>query len=416
MANQGFGGAGFGGEDFEALAREYWSRWGEMLRAGGMAAQAPGHGPGFNAGPGSPFGGPTGRAGSASVPGWNEALAWWSQLAGGGSPGVADEAMRRFGAQAQGWFGQMQQLATQFAGQDAAAADIAAAWKRTLGGHGANPFADALKGMHGPGQQGFEQWLAQVSPWLEQLAGSGRSWLGMPAFGFTREHQQRWQQLAQAHIDYQQQARAYHALMAEAGQDAFRRFEDKLSERSAPGRQLQSARALFDLWIDAAEEAYAEVALSPRFRDVYGAVSDAQMRLRAAVQKEVEQVADALGMPTRGEVDAAHRKVAQLERELRRLRERLGGADAPTPAAAAKEPSTATARPARATAKKAGPKAPSTPRKAKPTASGTTGKTAARKAPTRKTTVRETAAGQGTAGKPARNTATSRTAPRGKAR
>ena len=43
---------------------------------------------------------------------------------------------------------------------------------------------------------------------------------------------------------------------------------------------MTSARALFDLWIDAAEEAYAQVALSPEFREVYGAYVNAQMRLR----------------------------------------------------------------------------------------------------------------------------------------
>ena len=340
MANQGFGNAGFGSDhfgsdDFAALSRQYWSRWGELLRAAGGATPQAATGFGTD----NPLGAAWGMPGAASMPGWNEAAAWWSQFAGGASP-TADEAMRRFGTQAQGWFGQMQQLAARFGGQDASARDIAAAWQRMVAGQGGNPFADALRGMQGPGQQGFEQWYAQVSPWLEQLAGEGRSWLGLPAFGFTREHQQRWQQLARAQLDYQQQARSYHELMTEAGQEAFRRFEDKLVERSAPGKQLGSVRALFDLWIDAAEEAYADVALSPRFRDAYGAMTDAQMRLRAAVQREVEQLTDALGIPTRTEVDAAHRKVAQLERELRRMRERADSPAAPSAARATRNPTT----------------------------------------------------------------------------
>src|SRR5690606_22733433 len=97
---------------------------------------------------------------------------WWSKLAqgnaglGGGlgngfgsSPGnQADATIDRFNAQARGWYAQMQQLAAQFAGQDADAADIADAWKRALGGDFGNPFAEVLRGMQGPGQQGFEQW------------------------------------------------------------------------------------------------------------------------------------------------------------------------------------------------------------------------------------------------------------------
>ncbi|MGY0798402.1 class III poly(R)-hydroxyalkanoic acid synthase subunit PhaE [Lysobacter sp. A286] len=339
MANHGFGTGGFspggfgsgagggsGNDDFESLARQYWSRWGEMLRAapattpsmpGVSAAGFPGGG--F---PGAGFAGAASPGAAAAMPGWNEATAWWSQLASGGK-GPADAAVERFTDQTRGWFAQMQQLATRFAGQDAGATEIAEAWKSILGGAGGNPFADALRDMHGPGQQGFEQWFEQVTPWLEKMQAGGQTWLGTPAVGFTREHQQRWQQLAQAQQDHQQQGRAYQALMAQALQDAFKRFEEKLTECSEPGKKLESARALFDLWIDAAEETYSEIALSPRFREAYGAMVNSQMRLRTAVQREIEQVGEAMGVPTRSEVDTVHRKIVQLERELRRLRDQL---------------------------------------------------------------------------------------------
>src|SRR3546814_16203183 len=77
--------------------------------------------------------------------------------------------------------------------------------------------------------------------------------------------------------------------MQKATRDAFAIFEDKLAEREEPGRQIQSARALFDLWVDAAEDAYAKIALSHEFREVYGKLVDAQMRLRGGVQREVER-------------------------------------------------------------------------------------------------------------------------------
>jgi len=311
MANPGFGG-GNAGNDFEALARQYWNAWGDAMRTGGAPAKA-------------------------ATPDWNEAVAWWAQLAkgapGAGSHNKINDVIDRFNTQASGWFGQMQQLAAQFAGKNAGAADIAAAWKQALGAGSGNPFADMFKGMQGPGQHGVEQWMEQFAPFLQNMQRDGRSWLGMPAFGFAREHQERWQELAQAQLDYQDKNNAYNALMGEAAQQAFKRFEEKLKERSEPGRQLGSARALFDLWIDAAEEAYAEIALSPRFRKTYGDFINSQMRVRAAVQREVEQTSTLLGVPTRTEIDSAHRKIVQLERELRRLRDALQVRDEPAPAA-----------------------------------------------------------------------------------
>lgn len=340
-----------GVDDFEAWTRRYWNAWGETLRS---------------------------TQTDASVPGWNEAMGWWSQLARGGTA-PADEAVARFNAQAQGWFGQMQQLAAQFAGRPASAADIASAWKQALGGEGANPFANMLGAMPGNANADPARWFEAFAPFLQPWQREGHSWLELPAFGFAREHQERWQHLVQAHVAVQQQSQAYQTLMGEAAQDAFVRFERKLEERSAPGRQIDSVRGLFDLWIDAAEEAYADVALSPRFRDAYAAMVNAQMTLRGRLQKEVEQLCVQWGMPSRTEVDSAHRKIVELERELRRLRDRIDtpvvtgdrGNAAGTPPRA---PEPAAAKPTRAAA--AG-RAASKPKAAKATrapAKKTTGK------------------------------------------
>jgi hypothetical protein len=190
-----------------------------------------------------------------------------------------------------------------------------------LGGANANPFADVFKHVRGPGQHDFEAWIEQVRPYLDMLQRDRGRWMDMPAFGFAREHQERWQAAAKAQDEYQAASQDFNTLLAESAQSAFERFEQLLAERSEPGRQLTSARALFDLWIDAAEDAYAELALSQRFRDAYGHMANAQMRVRQHVQDEIERASALLGVPGRTEVDAAHRKIVQLEREVRRLRD-----------------------------------------------------------------------------------------------
>jgi class III poly(R)-hydroxyalkanoic acid synthase PhaE subunit len=305
---QGFGMGAGPGNDFNETTRQAWTAWSNLMR--GMGATPP----------------------PAAAPAWPDPTTWWAQMTGAPPPAPehpAEALMRGLRDQAGGWFAQMQQLAAQFAGRDASAADIASAWKQMVGGHAAQSFTDVFASMSRPGAQGMEQWIAQVQPLLRMLQsmqsaqapGDPRAWMGLPTFGFAREHQARWQQLALAQIDHQDSSRAFAELMNEAAQQAFVAFERKLGERSTPGQQIESTRALFDLWVDAAEEAYAEVALSPRFREAYGALVDSQMRLRAAVQREIELMGELLGTPTRTEVDAAHRKIVQLEREVRRLRD-----------------------------------------------------------------------------------------------
>ena len=311
--------------DFESLARQYWAGWGNAMRNGPATA------------------------GAASAPNWQDAIDWWSKLAQGQSPD-ANATVERFNAQARDWYGQMQQVAARFAGREARPHDIASEWKRAMEAFGGNPFPEMFRAMQGQGAHGLEQWTEAAAPWLDAWRREGTTLLGMPTFGIGREHQERLQKLAQAQLDLQQHENAYNALMLKSAQRAYAVFEEKLAERDAPGRQLTTARALFDLWIEAAEEAYAEMALSSEFRDAYGARVNAQMRLRQAVQGEVERMSATLGMPTRSDLDAAFRKIADLERSIRKLRDDVvdrqpdARADVSRPAAA----STRTTRAGRA--------------------------------------------------------------------
>ena len=345
MRSEGSGGAGFGGPaDFGALAQQYWNAVSEAIRSAGGATR-----------PQDP---------------WQATMDSWSQLAGGRQRNDASDAVERFSAQARQWLGMMQQVAGQFAGQSASAEEIAGAWKQAMGG-GGNPFASLFSEMTGRGQSGFDQWYQQVAPMLNGMFGGGMrngsmfaglrqqgiDGLHTPAFGLHREHQERWQALAEAQLELQQANDAYNALMLEAGRDAFERFERKLAERSEPGRQLQSARALFDLWIDAAEEAYAEIALSAGFRKAYGALVNAQMRVRAGIQREIELVGNLFGMPGRTEVDAAHRRIAELERQLRRLRDGIPAQGERTKPASVKPAKGPSAEPAAKQTAKAKPAA-----------------------------------------------------------
>lgn len=239
-------------------------------------------------------------------------FAWWKPAAP--APQAFDPT-----ALAQQWMTQMQQLAAQFGGESAQPTDIARAWRSMVGD---NPFAQAATA-------GAFMPSSFMPPGFN---GAARGPLDMPAFGYTREHQERAQAFAKATADFQQASQAFGAVVSEAGQQAFARFESLLAKRATDEKPVESARALFDLWIDAAEDAYAEVALGERFQKAFGDYVNAQMRVRAAMQKEIELSTAQLGIPGRDEVDAAHRKIATLERELARLRAAI---DALTPREAA---------------------------------------------------------------------------------
>lgn len=327
-------GGGHDAGDFEALARQYFSAWGDALRHAAAPAS------GDTAAPGS----------------WQQTIEGWAQLMSSPGNRQSEDAVHRFREQAGGWYGTMQQVAARFAGQDASSADIAQAWREAVEGQGDGLLKWMLQGARGHTQPGGPDLLAL----LERLQQDLGPWLQSPAFGPGREHQARWQALLRAQQEFQGHAGDYVEQIKQALDDAFALFEQRLAEHEQPGNQLTSARALFDLWIEAAEDAYAKVALSEPFQQVYASLGNAQMRLRAGAQQEVERLCEAVGLPTRTEMDAAHRRITELERLVRRMAAAAGPSSSPAPptAGAAAKPAK---KPARKAAKKAAKKAARTP-------------------------------------------------------
>lgn len=314
-------GGGHDAGDFEALARQYFSAWGDALR---HAAVPPG---------GEPAGAAPGT--------WQQTIEGWAQLMSNPGNRQSEDAVHRFRDQAGGWYGTMQQVAARFAGQDSSSADIAQAWREAVEGQGDGLLNWMLQGARGHTQAGGPDLLAL----LERLQQDFEPWLQSPAFGPGREHQARWQALLRAQQEYQGHARDYVDQIKQALDDAFGLFEQRLAEHEQPGNQLTSARAMFDLWIEAAEEAYAKVAMSEPFQQVYAALGNAQMRLRGAAQQEVERISEAFGLPTRTEMDAAHRRITELERLVRRMAAAAKpAADAPASKATKKAAPTPRAR------------------------------------------------------------------------
>jgi class III poly(R)-hydroxyalkanoic acid synthase PhaE subunit len=316
--------------DWQALQRQYWSAWSDLTR--NQAGTTP----------------------DATTP-WHEGLEQWSRMFG--SAGKQSEAAERLMSSAKSYLTLMQSMLSFAAGKDSAAINMPS-WLDALRGGmnfdpGAfgkipgfdpaafgnmpgfdsaalgsmpgmdaaalfnNPMAKALREISGQGLRSIEQLASGAAPMLQQMQAEGISWLKAPAFGYMREHQEHYQKMALAFAEFQEAVKQYNALIMKASQRSFEILESKVAERGEPGRQIDTVRALYDLWVDAAEEGYAEIALSDEFRKVYGDVVNAQMRVRSQLQQEVERIGVDLGMPTRTELNSVHKRLHDLRRELR---------------------------------------------------------------------------------------------------
>jgi class III poly(R)-hydroxyalkanoic acid synthase PhaE subunit len=196
------------------------------------------------------------------------------------------------------------------------------------------PFAQTVAGIDSASAFGFDhQWQS----WLQAMQRAGANGIGnfggtgamqgLPAFGLTREMQLDQQALAAAIQEYTQISARYLALLQQVNTKGIARLQEMLGQHTESGKQPDSMKALYDLWVDAMEAAYSEMALSDEYRDVFGAMVNAQMQVRKLQQQQTEQMCRELGIPTRSEVHSLGQRVQQLRRDMQTRRHQEVEAD-----------------------------------------------------------------------------------------
>lgn len=282
--------------DWMKLSQDYWKGWQDLTQQALRSAQA-----------------------EHSAAPWHEGLEQWARLFRG-TPGHSDASniLDQLLDHGRGYLQFLQQVA----GNPAAFSsdDLRATAQRMVAElQGANPFGQALPLAGTPLGETFAQWLKAWQDGLAPLQAEAAAWGRLPAFGLQREYVEQAQAFNQAQQRLAAANQAYSALLSRALEGGLERFQSKLADREEPGgRRVENLRALYDVFIDALEESYAEIALDNEFRAVYGELVNAQSDLRLQVQRIVEQISASLGMPTRSEVNTLGARLQELRRAQRK--------------------------------------------------------------------------------------------------
>ena len=147
-----------------------------------------------------------------------------------------------------------------------------------------------------------------------------------PPLGLMREHEQAWLDLAAAHADYRKIETELLAVIHRVQLDALALLEQRIRERGAR-EPLKSVRELYDLWIEAGEQVFAERAHSSAYCRTQAAFANAGTELRLKQQAVLERALKTFDLPTRAELNSVHRQL----RELRELREQLAAQPSTVP-------------------------------------------------------------------------------------
>jgi hypothetical protein len=204
-------------------------------------------------------------------------------------------------------------------------AEVVENWTRTMtdvfskAGQGLNPFAAAAgKG----GREGLAFWDLPFDNLARTLSAgmpvpgdfmkaveAGRPtdlraqvdrFLSAPAIGYARESQEQVQKFARLMLEYEKAMADFQAGFGDLGSRSMEAFRKRLEARATDNGAVNSVREIFNLWVDACEEVYADYALSDDHARRYGQMVNALMAVKQQGAQLVDEGLEAMNMPTAG--------------------------------------------------------------------------------------------------------------------
>jgi class III poly(R)-hydroxyalkanoic acid synthase PhaE subunit len=172
----------------------------------------------------------------------------------------------------------------------------------------------------------------QQIPVREQL----NKFLSIPGVGYSREHQEQYQKLMQLYMDYQTAFEVYSAEFAKIGGASVERFQSKVMEAVGSDQPIDSMRSLFNLWVDACEEAYADQVSSDEYAKVYGRLVNSLMAFKKQGQALADETLGLMSMPTREDISTLQQRYQTMRRELRDIHARMDQLERQPPVAVAR--------------------------------------------------------------------------------
>jgi class III poly(R)-hydroxyalkanoic acid synthase PhaE subunit len=188
------------------------------------------------------------------------------------------------------------------------------------------------------GEEGWDSYYQQWQSWLGNFTQVGGGaplraleealtpWLESPPLGLTREMERKLRQLFQASLALQRASAEYQAVLGDAWLNVGQQMQQALLDNERPA--IESMGELAALWSEVADPAFLDIFRSERYIRAQGALLEATMQVRLRQRAVTEVLAETLDLPTRTEMDAAHKINYEQGKAIKALRKELAGMQA----------------------------------------------------------------------------------------
>lgn len=139
--------------------------------------------------------------------------------------------------------------------------------------------------------------------------------LSIPGVGYTRESQEQIQNGIKLWNEYVKSSNEFNNAMCNVSINALDAMRMKIIEMSKNGEDINNLRAIYDLWVDCNEEAYAEFVFSNEYSELNGKLTNALMAVKQHGRNIVDEGLGAMNMPTRKGINTMQKRQQEMRRE-----------------------------------------------------------------------------------------------------
>lgn len=198
--------------------------------------------------------------------------------------------------------------------------------------------APGVMGVAMAGQNGGAELIDLTRMFWQAYDQTMGRFVGMPGVGFTRELEEKMAKGYKAWSEARQAMDEYQLLVADAWSGVMEEVLREMMKRAEKGQPIESVRDLIRMWTTAADNSFDKVFRSEKYAEVQGKFVTTYMHYRIEEQQIVDEMLKYSHIPTRTEVDEAHRNIYELRKEVKALKKALKGSGASSPAAAPPAP------------------------------------------------------------------------------
>ena len=173
---------------------------------------------------------------------------------------------------------------------------------------------------------GLSPWLAAGAGVFSPEAGIGRlraRLLSMPGLGYSRETQDKLQELLRLWGEYQDHYQEYQSVMTRLNQESLALMQKAIIKRMRNAKDIRSLKQLYDLWIESSEKAYGEYVFTDEYAALNGRLVNSLMAFRQKQNEISEDLLAAMNMPTMRAMNTLERRQHQLRKQIKTLEAEL---------------------------------------------------------------------------------------------